>query len=82
MSQELGRVQEDLGQLLEELRGVERAIRQMAKKVADRARRLFDRRQTGEQVREGFRPSQEPQSERGKDKGELPKKPREPNVCR
>ena len=82
MNHELSRVQEELGQLMEELRGVERAIREMAKKVADRARRVFDRRQTGELVRGAFRPSQEPQPERGRAKGELPKKPREPNVCR
>ena len=81
-NQELSRVQEELGQLMEELRGVERAIREMAKKIADRARRVFDRRQTGELVRGAFRPSQEPQPERGRAKGELPKKPREPNVCR
>ena len=79
---ELSRVQEELSQLREDLRGVERAIREMAKKVADRARRVFDRRQTGELVRGAFRPSQKPQPERGRAKGELPKKPREPNVCR
>ena len=82
VNQELSRVQEELGQMLEELRGVERAIREMAKKVADRARQVFDRRRTGELVRGAFRPSQEPQPERGRAKGELPKKPREPNVCR
>ena len=79
---ELSRVQEELGQLMEELRGVERAIREMAKKIADRARRVFDRRQTGELVRGAFRSSQEPQPESGGSSGELPKKPREPNVCR
>ena len=82
VNRELSRVQEEIGQLMEDLRGVERAIRAMAKKVADRARRVFDRRQTGELVRGAFRPSQEPQPERGRAKGELPKKPREPNVCR
>ena len=82
MSRELSRAQEELGQLLEELRGVERAIREMAKKIADRARRVFDRRQTGELVRGAFRSSQEPQPESGGSSGELPKKPREPNVCR
>ena len=82
VNRELSRVQEELGQMLEELRGVERTIRAMAKKVADRARRVFDRRQTGELVREAFRPSQEPQPEQGRDKGKLPKKRREPNVCR
>ena len=82
VNQELSRVQEELGQLLEELRGVERAIRAMAKKVADRARRVFDRRQTGELIREAFRPSQEPQPERGRAKGELPKKPEDRNMCR
>ena len=82
VNRELSRVQEELGQMLEELRGVERAIRVMAKKVADRARRVFDRRQTGELVRGAFRPSQEPQPERGGARRELPEKPREPNVCR
>ena len=82
VNQELSRVQEELGQMLEELRGVERAIRQMAKKVADRARRVFDRRQTGELVRGAFRPSQKPEPEHGGANGELPEKPREPNVCR
>ena len=82
VNQELSRVQEELRQMLEELRGVERAIRAMAKKVADRARRVFDRRQRGELVRGAFRPSQEPQPERERAKGELPKKSREPNVCR
>ena len=82
VNRELSRVQEELGQLLEDLRGVERGIREMAKKIADRARRVFDCRQTGGLIRGAFRPSQEPQPERGRDKGELPKKPREPNVCR
>ena len=82
VNQELSRVQEELGQMLEELRRVEQSIRAMAKKVADRARRVFDRRQTGELVRGAFRPSQEPQPEQGRAKGKLPKKPREPNVCR
>ena len=82
MNEELSRVQEELGQLVEDLRGVERAIREMAKKVADRARRVFDGRQTGEWVREAFRPSQDRQPERGRAKGELPEKPRESNVCR
>ncbi len=79
---ELSRVQEELGQLMEELRGVERAIRKMAKKVADRARRVFDRRQTGELVRGAFQPRQKPQPERGRAKGELPKKPRDRDMCR
>ena len=82
VNRELSRVQEELGQMLEELRGVERAIRAMAKKVADRARRVFDRRQTGELVREAFRPSQEPQPEQGRASRELPKKPEERNRCR
>ena len=79
---ELSRVQEELGQLMEELRGVERAIREMAKKIADRARRLLDGRQAGELIRGAFRPSQKPQPESGGSSGELPKKSREPNVCR
>ena len=82
VNQELSRVQEELGQLLKELREVERSIRAMAKKIADRARQVFDRRRTGELVRRAFRPSQTPQPERVRAKGKLPKKPREPNVCR
>ena len=82
VNRELSRVQEDLGHLMEELRAVEQAIRQMAKKIADRARQVFDRRRTGEMMKGAFRPSQDPQPEQGRAKGELPKKPREPNVCR
>ena len=80
VNRELSRMQEELGQLMEDLRGLERTIREMAAKIADRPRRVFDRRQTGEMVRGAFRTSQEPQ--RGRGKGELPQKPREPNVCR
>lgn len=82
MNRELNRVEEELGRLLEELRGVERAIRQMAKKIADRTRRVFDRRRTGGLIRGSGRPTRSPQPEQGRARGELPKKPREPNVCR
>ena len=82
MNRELSRVQEELGQMLEELWGVERSIREMAKKVADRARQVFDRRQTGGLVRGAFRPSQEPQPERGGTRGELPGKSRDRDMCR
>ena len=67
---------------MEELRGVERTIRAMAKKAADRARRVFDRPQRGELIRGAFRPSQEPQPERGGAKGELPEKSRARDMCR
>ena len=82
MNWELSRVQEELGQLREDLRGVERAIRAMAKKISDRARRLLDGRQTGELIRGGFRPSQKSQPERSGATRELPKKPRDGNMCR
>ena len=82
VNQELSRVQEELGQLMEELRRVDRAIREMATKVADRARRVFDPGRTGELVRGAFRPSQEPQPERGGASRELPKKPEDRDMCR
>ena len=82
VNRELSRVQEEMGQLMEELRGVERAIRAMGKEIAERARRVFDRRRTGERIRGAFRSSQKPQPEQGRAKGKLPKKPREPHVCR
>jgi hypothetical protein len=82
VNEELSRVQEDLGQLMEELRGVERAIRAMAKKVSDRARQVFSRRPAGGLIRGAFRPSQEPQPERGGSSRELPEKPRDRDMCR